>query len=128
MGKYATFLFVSLTIIFFASCGNSVKNDKIVGTWENDEEKCVIKLKDDFTFYAQNVPLDVRNKYYLAFDKSKKDWRGSWLVENNQVKLIIDSLSYYYLNIDNGFNDKFIQLSITLSEESGGNLVFLNKR
>jgi len=122
-GMIALLVALSLT-----GCTTGIKKDALVGIWINDDEKCSIKLNRDFTFKSTNVPLDVNNKYYLSFNKETKRWRGVWSLKNNEIKLIINDDSYYYLNVNNSIFSAEPRLYVILSDESGGNVIYFTKR
>lgn len=42
--------------------------------WQNSDEGFAIELKEDSTFKAINIPLDVENDYYLTFSNSNNQY------------------------------------------------------
>ncbi len=119
------FLFAILSLL---GCNSTIKNDEFVGVWFNENEKCNIELNKDFTFKSTNVPLDVANKYYLNFNKQEKTWQGIWSLEGKQLKLTVNSDSYYYLDVNKGFLSGKPRLSVKLLDESGGKMIYFDKK
>jgi hypothetical protein len=126
MKKYVDcfFLLIALSLM---GCNSTVKKDKIVGTWINENEKCKIELYKDFTFKSSNIPLDVENNQYLAFNKQMKMWQGIWSLEDKQLKLTINE-SYYYLNVNTTFFTGEPYLYVKLLDESGGEMIYFDKQ
>jgi hypothetical protein len=119
------FLFAHLSLL---GCNSTIKNDEFVGVWFNENEKCNIELNKDFTFKSTNVPLDVANEYYLNFNKQEKTWQGIWSLEGKQLKLTVNSNSYYYLDVNKGFLTGKSHLSVKLLDESGGKMIYFDKK
>ena len=117
------FLFTTLSLV---GCNSTIKKDEFVGVWVNEEEKCKIELNRDFTFKSTNVPLDVVNKYYLTFNKQAKVWQGTWSLEDEQLKLMVND-SYYYLSVNTTLLSGKPRLSVKLLDESGGEMIYFDK-
>lgn len=116
-----------LMTLLFVGCSPAIKEEEFIGVWLNEEEDCKIQFNNDFTFNSTNIPLDVANKHYLAFNKELDMWQGNWLIENKQLKLIIGD-SYYYIDISSSFFSSKLHLCVRLLEESGGDMICLDKQ
>ena len=58
MRKYFVYSLWVLAIVL-VGCNSGVKKHELVGAWDSEEEKCDLRLNEDFTFKATNLPLDV---------------------------------------------------------------------
>jgi len=116
------------TVLSLFGCNSTIKNDEFVGVWLNENEKCNIEFNKDFTFKSTNIPLDVINEYYLTCDKQEKIWQGVWLLEGKQLKLTINSDSYYFLKVKKDFLSGKPRLSVKLLDESGGEMIYFDKQ
>lgn len=127
MKKRVEYIFL-LAILTLLGCNPKINNDELVGLWLNENERCSIKLNEDFTFKSTNVPLDVANKNYLAFNKKEKMWQGVWTLEGQELKLTINDDSYYYLEVNASFPLGKPRLSVKLLDESGGEMIYFDKK
>lgn len=119
--------YLVLIILTLSSCNSEIKKDEFIGVWINEKEKCKIQLNNDLTFVSTNLPLDVRNKYYLMFGRDLNTWQGVWLLENNQLKLTLNG-SYYYLDVNTNLLSEKHRLYVELLDESGGNRIYFDKQ
>lgn len=114
-----------MSLIFFGC--SATQEEEIAGVWLNSQEKCKLHLLNDLTFTSNNIPLDVENSHYIALKKENRDWNGKWKMEKNNIKLTFDN-SYYYLKIENPILFGKVKLSMKLLDESGGEIIFLEKQ
>ena len=114
----ASILLMLITVFF--GCNSNLKFEGFIGKWQNSDEGCAIKLNEDSTFKAINIPLDVENDYYLTFNKEFNDWSGKWELAQNKIRLNMND-SYYTLWADESY------LYIKLSNESGGDYIYFER-
>ena len=125
MKKSVNSVVITLLIILLG-CNSGISDKELIGEWINKEEKSTIQLEPNHTFKSNNLPLDIQNKYYLTFNKSIKEWQGTWTVVSDQLQLKMNE-SYYYLNLQNITFGK-LRLYVKLLDESGGEAIYFDKR
>ncbi|MBU3663510.1 MAG: hypothetical protein FGM41_09980 [Bacteroidetes bacterium] len=114
---------IGVTILLLASCG-SITSDNLIGTWEIEKENCQLTLKGDSTFIVYNLPLDVENDNYVkTSNKQGYSSNGHWKIQGDAVKLSFNDSGWYFLAIKNSNS-----LTVKLLEESGGEILFFNRR
>ena len=119
--KRLFFLTLMLTTI---SCSKHDKQN-LAGRWRNDNENCWMELNNKGSFTAANLPLDVENEHYII-NKNDTLWQGKWTVQENEVKLILNSNEFYNINYNAPiFGEP--KMTMKLLEEAGGETIFFNK-
>ena len=116
-----------LVALLLIGCNSTIKEDEFVGVWVNEEEECKIELNKDFTFKSINVPFDVVNTNHPTFNKQSKVWEGVWSLDDEQLKLM-ENDNYYYLYVNTTLPYGKPRLSVRLLNESGGQMIYFDKK
>lgn len=114
------YILVLVITIAYIGCNSSMD---VVGTWRSKKENCSIHLNIDSTFTVDNLPLDVKNNYFL---KEKNSYTisgsGNWEYLGKEIKLNFSNNEYYHIKISDP------NLYIQLADESGGDIIFFSKK